>query len=120
MQAEVGQLSGCHVIAELAGLSTLGDQMLEECGQVLLRVGDVLAAVQQSSELGSVSLVGDLRELLQHCFGLFGSVVGVALLSTKPDQALLSVLVALILLAHITFQLTRRFATTPRAATRPC
>lgn len=48
-------------------------------------------------------------------FGLLGSVVGVALLSTKPDQALLSVLVALILLAHITFQLTRRFATTPRA-----
>ena len=48
-------------------------------------------------------------------FGLLGSVVGVALLSTKPDQALLSLLVAVILLAHITFQLTRRFATTPRA-----
>lgn len=48
-------------------------------------------------------------------FGLLGSVVGVALLSTKPDQALLSALVAVILLAHITFQLTRRFATAPRA-----
>ncbi|WP_338600379.1 sulfite exporter TauE/SafE family protein [Saccharopolyspora sp. SCSIO 74807] len=48
-------------------------------------------------------------------FGLVGSVAGVALLSAKPDQAILSVLVAVILLAHITFQLTRRFATAPRA-----
>lgn len=47
--------------------------------------------------------------------GLVGSVIGVALLSAKPDRALLSVLVALILLGHITFQLTRRFASAPRA-----
>jgi uncharacterized membrane protein YfcA len=48
-------------------------------------------------------------------FGLLGSVVGVALLSTKPNRAVLSVLVASILLAHIAFQLTRRFAPSPRA-----
>lgn len=48
-------------------------------------------------------------------FGLLGSVVGVALLSTKPNRAVLAVLVASILLAHIAFQLTRRFAPSPRA-----
>lgn len=47
--------------------------------------------------------------------GLVGSALGVYLLSTKPDTAVLSVLVAVILLGYIAYQLSRRFAVTPRA-----
>lgn len=47
--------------------------------------------------------------------GLIGSAIGVFLLSTRPNRALLSVLVGLVLLGYIVYQLTRRFAATPRA-----
>lgn len=47
--------------------------------------------------------------------GLVGSALGVYLLSTKPDTAVLSVLVAVILLAYIGYQLTHRFAAVAQA-----
>lgn len=48
-------------------------------------------------------------------FGLVGSAVGVFLLSTHLNTAVVSVLVAAILLAYIAYQVSRRFATAPRA-----
>jgi hypothetical protein len=48
-------------------------------------------------------------------FGLAGSATGVYLLSTKPNTAILSVTVALILIGYIVYQLSRRFAPTPQA-----
>lgn len=81
---------------------------------VVLAIPPLVLNVFQVGETGA-GLACARQNRVLFAFGLLGSVAGVAVLSTEPNRAVLSVLVASILLAHIAFQLTRRFAPLPRA-----
>src|SRR6266496_3000567 len=54
VQAVAGQLVRRDIIAHVPGLRGLGQQVLDEAAEVLMRSGDGLTPVQERRELGAV------------------------------------------------------------------
>ena len=68
MEAIARELVRGDVIAKVAGLCALGQQVLDHVAELLLRSGDVLTSMQECCELGAVvllGLLGDEREGLE-------------------------------------------------------
>jgi hypothetical protein len=73
VQAVGRQLAGSDVVAEVAGVCGLGEQLAEELAEMLLGARGVLSAMQQGGDLAAVVLVPDERVGLEHrCESLGG------------------------------------------------
>jgi ABC-type glutathione transport system ATPase component len=66
VEAVAGKLLGRHVVADLAGLGALGQQVADEVAELLACSGDVLAPMQECSQVGALVLVGDEGIGLEH------------------------------------------------------
>src|SRR5439155_15264074 len=77
VQAVAGELAGCDVGPDLAGLGAGGEQAGDQVLELMPGPGDVLAAVQQRyGQFGAVVLVLDERECRQDGFELPGGRAG--------------------------------------------
>ena len=75
------KLLGRDILPEMAGLRTLGQQVLDETGELLLRPGDVFTPVKKRRKFGAVVLVGN------ECVGLENSFEPLAGIATPvPDR----------------------------------
>ncbi len=56
MQAKARELFGWHIRPDVAGLCSLGEQILQELVELVLRSSDMLAPMHERRQFGAVML----------------------------------------------------------------
>ena len=79
MEAVARKLVRRHIVPEVAGLLSLGQQVSDEVAELVLRSADVLTPMEECHELGAVDdrdIVVDERVGLEHRYEPLAGVAG--------------------------------------------
>lgn len=74
VEAVARKLCRRNIIAEVAGLCALGQQVADEAAEMLLRSDDMFTSMQECREFGAVVLMGNERVGLEHRLESLASV----------------------------------------------
>jgi len=80
VEAVAGQLVRRDVVAKVAGLRTLGQQVSDHVAELMVRPGDLLVSVQKRRDVGVVvpaRLMEDERVCLEHGLQSLARVAGI-------------------------------------------